>query len=216
MADFFLIVLSFLAGFFSAIPAGGVQVEVIKRSLHDRLRTAAMVVGGSFLADAFFGVVALFGIAPLLRHRTVVAVFELVCAAILLALAWLTMRNSHRTQIDEVQRFAMASKRMSFLTGFSLGVTNPSMIFWWLVVRKVVSDAGLFDPESHRDAVMFVSCGALGFATYLLTLAVIIRRTRHLISTKATQRLSFVLGLLLLGLAGYCVFSSLRALLHGT
>ena len=84
-------------GFAAAIPIGATQIEIAKRSLNNQLRPAYMVVTGSVFSDVMYGFIALFGVAPFLKSKIVVAVSGLVSALILWLLAFLAFRKSKKT-----------------------------------------------------------------------------------------------------------------------
>ena len=74
-------------GFCAAVPVGATQIEIAKRSLNSHLRAAYMVALGSVSSDVMYGFIALFGVAPFLKEKIVVAVFGLVATIILWLLA---------------------------------------------------------------------------------------------------------------------------------
>ncbi len=125
-------------GFFTAIPIGATQIEIAKRSLNNQLQAGLMVVFGSVSSDVMYGFIALFGVAPFLRNQMVIAIFKMVGAAILLILAFFTFRQNTKADIMNLTDSILKDKRLSFITGFSLALTNPVMIFWWLIGTQVV------------------------------------------------------------------------------
>jgi len=50
-----LIVVSYVIGFFTAIPIGATQVEIAKRSISGYFKEALMVVAGSATSDLMYG-----------------------------------------------------------------------------------------------------------------------------------------------------------------
>ena len=68
---------AYMMGFLAAVPAGPVQIEVIRRSINGHMRSSFMVIAGALIADIIYGVIALFGIAPFLNDEKVMAVFWL-------------------------------------------------------------------------------------------------------------------------------------------
>src|SRR5512142_656276 len=64
--DILLLLFALLLGIGAAIPIGPCQVETVKRAITGHLVASEMVVLGSASADAIYGVIALYGIAPVL------------------------------------------------------------------------------------------------------------------------------------------------------
>ena len=197
-------------GFFTAIPIGATQIEIAKRSLNNHLRAAFMVVLGSVSSDIMYGFIALFGIAPFFDNRTIVAIFELNGTVILWILAFFTLRQSAQQQLLDLNRSLLKSRRLSFVTGFSLAVTNPMMIFWWLIGVQIVRDLRLVDTFTPAISLLFLFFGGLGLATYLSTLATVLHWAKKFVSNKAMQKVYLVLGVVLILLSIYFLISSLK------
>ena len=197
-------------GFFTAIPIGATQIEIAKRSLNNHLRAAFMVVLGSVSSDIMYGFIALFGIAPFFDNRTIVAIFELIGTVILWILAFFTLRQSAQQQLLDLNRSLLKSRRLSFVTGFSLAVTNPMMIFWWLIGVQIVRHLELVDTLTPTIALLFLFFGGLGLATYLSTLATVLHWAKKFVSNKAMQKVYLILGIVLILLSIYFLISSLK------
>ena len=199
-------------GFFTAIPIGATQIEIAKRSLNDHFRAALMVVLGSVSSDVMYGFIALFGIAPFFDNRTIVAIFELIGTVILWILAFFTLRQSAQQQLLDLNRSLLKSRRLSFVTGFSLAVTNPMMIFWWLIGVQIVRDLRLVDTFTPAISLLFLFFGGLGLATYLSTLTTVLHWAKKFVSNKAMQKVYLILGIVLVLLSIYFLISSLKGL----
>jgi threonine/homoserine/homoserine lactone efflux protein len=207
---FLLFLLVYIMGFFTAIPIGATQIEIAKRSLNNHLRAAFMVVLGSVSSDIMYGFIALFGIAPFFDNRTIVAIFELIGTVILWILAFFTLRQSAQQQLLDLNRSLLKSRRLSFVTGFSLAITNPMMIFWWLIGVQIVRDLRLVDTFTPAISLLFLFFGGLGLATYLSTLATVLHWAKKFVSNKAMQKVYLVLGVVLILLSIYFLISSLK------
>ena len=210
MKTFLLFLLVYIMGFFTAIPIGATQIEIAKRSLNNHLRAAFMVVLGSVSSDIMYGFIALFGIAPFFDNRTIVAIFELIGTVILWILAFFTLRQSAQQQLLDLNRSLLKSRRLSFVTGFSLAITNPMMIFWWLIGVQIVRDLRLVDTFTPAISLLFLFFGGLGLATYLSTLATVLHWAKKFVSNKAMQKVYLVLGVVLILLSIYFLISSLK------
>jgi threonine/homoserine/homoserine lactone efflux protein len=198
-----LFALVFLLGFLVAVPAGPVQVEVIRRSVHGHLKPSLMVIVGAFLVDMLYGVVAFFGIAPFLEHATVQAVFWFIGSVILGILGILTIRHGRQGKDTSKQSRLLAKKRWSLLSGISLSITNPVMILWWLSSLNIFRDIGLVPVFTPDIALAYLLAGSLGLASYLLLLVLILHRVKRFISFRRMRQINTALGIFLLLLSGY-------------
>jgi threonine/homoserine/homoserine lactone efflux protein len=199
-------------GFFSAIPVGPAQIEIAKRSLNNHLRAAIMVVFGAMSSDFMYGIIALFGIVHFFSNPKTVAIFELCGAVIFWILAFFTFKEGTKPHFLGFNRFILKSKRVAFITGFSLAVVNPMMIFWWLIGVQIVRHLDLVDTFTPALSFSFVLFGVLGLATYLTMLAAVLHRAKKFVSNKAMQKIYLALGVTLVILSISFLISSLKGL----
>jgi threonine/homoserine/homoserine lactone efflux protein len=214
MNTFSLLLVIYCLGFVSAIPIGPAQIEIAKRSLNNHLRAAVAVVLGSISSDFMYGVIALFGVAPFFSNQKAVAIFELCGAVILWILAYFTLKEGTKPHLLEFTPSFLKSRRIALITGFSLSIVNPMMIFWWLVGVQIVRHLDLVDTFTPALSLSFVLCGVLGLATYLTALAVALHWAKKFFSTKAMKKIYVALGFVLIGLSFYFLINSFKILLR--
>ncbi|HXY70405.1 MAG TPA: LysE family transporter [Gemmatimonadales bacterium] len=188
-------------GFVAAIPVGGSQIEMAKRAMTGQWRAAAAVVAGSVSSDTVYGSIALFGLAPLLETRWVLATFSAVAALLLGGFAWLTVHESRRPEALDPRRGTRRSRRWSYVTGFTLAASNPQMVLTWLLGVALAKRLGLATPFPADAKVLFIAGGVLGLAGYLSLLGAVVHRVKHFISVAAIARVYFWLGMALAVLA---------------
>ena len=142
-----LLITAFVMGFLSAIPLGATQIEIAKRAFDDKIAAALMIVAGSVASDVMYGVIALFGVAPILSDPTVVAWFWLGGCLVLAILAVVTYRQATGSAgAVNVSVSGLNSKlSVSLVTGFTLALTNPMMIVWWLLGAQFLVSVEIID-----------------------------------------------------------------------
>lgn len=211
--DYFIIsVAAFVMGCLVAIPTGPVQIEVVKRSLNGHLIPSLMVVAGAFVVDMSYGLIALFGVAPVIREERVMAAFWLAGGIILIVLGIVTLRHSTGSRNPDHQPKHLSKKRWALLGGVSLSVTNPVMVLWWLTGVRLFQDIGLIRELTPRMAITFLTAGSLGLASYLSALAFFLYWAKKFISSRTLRIMNTAFGVFLLVVAFYFVASSLRRL----
>jgi len=210
MNGVYLFLLAACLGFLAAIPVGASQIEVAKRAIHGHLSAAWAVVLGSVSSDIMYGIVALFGIAPLLEVRWIMAVFMAVGAVFLWFLSFRTFKESRRPHEVRLESPSLKSLRWGYATGFSLAVTNPPMILSWLWGVALAKHLGLASPFSISLKATFIAGGALGLGGYLSSLAVVMHRIKHFFSAASLAKIYYWLGILLFLLSFYFVFNALK------
>ena len=213
MNTFIFLILTYIMGFLAAIPVGATQIEIAKRSLNSRLKQAYMVVAGSVCSDVMYGFIAVFGLAPFLKEKLVISIFELAATLLLWLLAFLTFRDGKADQLD-LNKISLKSKRLSFVTGFSLAVTNPMMIFWWLVGISILNNFGIAPSFDFRTSLLYLLFGGIGIASYLSILTYVLHWAKKFISERLMKKINLGMGVVLLLLSFYFLVDSLRVLLY--
>ncbi len=203
---------AYIMGFLAAVPLGATQLEIARRSISGFPRAALMVVAGSVLSDVMYGVFAFLGIAPFLRDTHVMGIFWTVNALILVVLALFALRGAQKPYAGEAAgTVTLHDRRASFVVGFSLAVTNPLMVVWWLLGARVLTDAGLLDPLNGTRAALFLLAGGSGIGSYLTLLTFGIYRAKRFISQRGMRRITVGLGAGLLALALFSIVRSVMA-----
>jgi len=208
------IISAYLMGCIAAIPAGPVQIEVVRRSINGHLKPSLMVVLGAFFADVFYGSIAFFGIAPFLEEEKVMAFFWLAGGLILTVLGILSIKHSLKVQEISYNPDHLKRKRWAFIGGLSLSATNPIMILWWLSGVRLFQDIGLIAEFNTDIALSFLAAGSLGLASYLVLLSLFIFWAKKFISLRTLQKINFFFGVFLLLIATYFVYTSFHSLLR--
>jgi len=200
----------YVMGFFTAIPVGATQIEIAKRSFAGHIRAALMIVLGSAISDVMYGFIAFFGVAPFLKEKIVMAIFWAVGSIILFILGAITLKNFKKTIHIEGENESLKHRGLSFVLGFSLAITNPMMIFWWLTVADIEEKIGLirnFTPHTH---LLFLLFGGLGIASYLVSLSFILRWAKKFLSDKIERKINISLGIALLIIGLYFIYRFLQ------
>jgi threonine/homoserine/homoserine lactone efflux protein len=208
------IIAAYLMGFISAVPAGPVQIEVVRRAINGHLKAALMVVLGAFFADVFYGMIAFFGIAPFLEEKKVMAVFWLAGGVILIILGTVIIRNSLKKKEAGPDDNRLRKKRWGFIGGLSFAMMNPMLVLWWLSGVKIFKDVGLIGRFTPDIALYYLSAGSIGLASYLVGLSVALYRIKKYVSLEGMRKINVGFGVLLLLLAVYFIGSSVLNLLH--
>ncbi len=195
---------AYCLGFAAAIPLGATQLEIARRSLHGFPRSALMVVAGSVLSDTTYGAIAFFGIAPFLTRPTVVAIFWATNALLLAVFGILAVRDGQDRPLDgEEAAGSLASTSIGFITGLSLAVTNPLMVYWWLLGARLIMETGLLGQMSPSESLLVLFAGSSGIASYLTLMTFAVHRAKKFLSHRLMHMLTTGLAFALFGLALY-------------
>ena len=192
----FLILFGIFIGFISSIPVGSVHLKVIKKAINGHLKPALSVAIGSVTSDFIYGVLVLFGLAPFLQQKN----FQIIVYSLgVVVLSFLLYRSyrEHKHIPPAHAPHITYRKRTSFLTGFTIAITNPGMIVWWIVGYRLLLDLQLFD---HMTAtlrgIFLVSCCA-GLGGYLSFIALLLNKVQESLSDKLLDRMNIIIMVLL-------------------
>ena len=196
-------------GFLAAIPAGPVQIEVARRAINGHLRSSLLVIFGAFTVDVLYGVIAFFGIAPFLQKQILIAVFWLIGGIFLFFLSWMIIKNSSESHDISPSTEYLTKKRWGFVSGLTLSLVNPMMMFWWLMGQRIFMDIGLIEDFRLGIAVSFLSAAGLGLASYLTLLSLVLNWTKKFISPTKMRWINLSFGIALFLIGFYCIFKSI-------
>jgi threonine/homoserine/homoserine lactone efflux protein len=213
MGILLFILLSFLLGFLAAIPVGASQIEIAKRALNKQRGSAYMVALGTVTSDIIYGSIALFSASQFLRGKNAIAIFELAATLILWFLAYLTFHNIEGKKLINFNNNAGSSKNWSFVTGFSLSITNPMMIFWWLMGFRVIKSFDLINDFNFIILLLFLLSGGLGLITYLFIFVHIIGWLKKYLNQNWTKKFYYAMGIFLVLISFYFLYHALKLLL---
>jgi threonine/homoserine/homoserine lactone efflux protein len=212
MRTVLLFISAYGMGCLAAIPAGPVQIEVVRRSINNHLKPSLMVVLGAFFADVFYGLIAFFGIAPFLEEKKIMALFWILGGLLLTILSIVIIRHSLNPQEVSYDAPHLKKKRWAFLGGLSLSATNPMMILWWLSGMRMCRDVGLIHDFTPTIALTFLTAGSLGLASYLSILSLVIFWAKQFISLNRLRQINAAFGVFLLLMAAYFIYTSIHTL----
>jgi threonine/homoserine/homoserine lactone efflux protein len=173
---------------------------VIKKTINGHTKPAIVTALGSATSDFIYGMLTLFGFGHFLLHKDFqIAIYVLG----IVVLSYLIFKSyQEREYMLHEEKRIRYKKRLSFLTGFTIAITNPGMIIWWFIGFRLYADLGLFAEITFPVKLCFVISGASGLALYLITESAILHKYQKSFSEKflykANTFLMFILSFLTL------------------
>lgn len=193
-----------ILGFLSSIPVGAVQLEVIKKAINGHLKPAIATACGSATSDLLYGILTLFGFGYFLLDKDFQVAIYSIGIAVLLFLMYKSYKE--RAYMLQQDKQIVYRKRLSFLTGFTIAISNPGMIIWWFVGFKLFHDFNLFEEITPGIKALFVFSGAFGLGLYLTLVALILHKFQKSFSERFLYRANtFLMGVLFI-LISYFVY----------
>lgn len=206
------ILFGMLLGLVSSIPVGAVQLEVIKKSINGHIKPAIATACGSATSDLIYGILTLYGFGHFIMNRQFQAGIYFLGILVLSFLLYRALRErKYMLQHDHGVKY---KKRLSFLSGFTIAITNPGMIIWWLIGFKIYVDLGLFAEVGPAIRAIFILSGCLGLGGYLILMAFFLHRVKKTISERFLFRTNVFLMVLLAGIIMYFIYKLVTLLQH--
>lgn len=164
-------------GAVSTIPVGAVQLQVIKRSLRGHMKSALLTAAGSVTSDLIYGILTLFGFGYFLIKKEVqigIYIFGIVVLSILLVKMYLERHDLTHQEPHVIEYHG----RISFLEGFTLAISNPGMVVWWIIGYRFYLDLNLFADITTGIKILFIAAACIGLGGYLLVISLIVNRVK--------------------------------------
>lgn len=178
------------------MPVGAVQLEVAKKAINGHLMPAIAVAIGSASSDFIYGVLTLFGLGGFLFNRDV-KIITYVMGIIVLSFLFYRSFREHKYGVRQDDSPLVYKKRLSFLTGFTIAITNPGMIIWWIVGFKIFIDFSIFTEITPVIKFIFILSGCCGLVGYLIFIASILNRMQKSVSDRFIHKMNIFLMILL-------------------
>jgi len=205
--------ITFLMGFISAIPVGAVQIEAARRALSGHLRAAIMVSAGALTADLIYGMVAVYGLLPVLKEKKLMAYFWLFGGIFIVILGIRLFKQGLQTPDIRQPQHHIRHRGIAFFTGFSLGITNPMMILWWLLGERILIELGIVKNFAGSVSWNYLLFGGAGMFSYPCILSFTLYLLHRSLPQRFVMKISTISALLLFIFALYMIVKSLIIIL---
>lgn len=122
-----------------AAPPGPINVLIAAQTISSSRLNGFLVGLGAMTSDATFLVMTYTLSGLLVLNETARGALSIVSFCLMLLLAYLTWRASRRIELTPKR-----SVRIPYLTGLTLGLTNPYQLSWWISAGlSLISSIGL-------------------------------------------------------------------------
>jgi threonine/homoserine/homoserine lactone efflux protein len=208
-----LVFIGLIMGFISSIPVGAVQLEVAKKAIHGHLWPAIAIAIGSATSDLIYGVLTLFGLGGFLSQKEFkVGVY--ILGIIVLAFLFFRSLREYKRGVIQYEKRLVYKKRISFFTGFTIAITNPGMVIWWIIGFKIFIDLELFDTITPLIKMTFLLSGCVGLVSYLIFIATILNMMQQSVSKKFLHKMNIYLMILLCALILYFIYKLITVIFN--
>jgi putative LysE/RhtB family amino acid efflux pump len=202
------IAVGFGLGFFVAIQVGPMSLFLIRSTLRRGWRTGLAIGAGIAAIDTAYCILGVAGAGALLAIHPLRLALGLVGAAVLVFLGAKTLWSAFRVRMGGEVPAEVASPRRAFVTSLAGTASNPLTIASWIAIFAAASTAGIASKTS--GATLLVIGGALGSATWLMTLATGVAVARRAFGKWMLRAADGVAGVGLIGFGGALAYSTIH------
>jgi threonine/homoserine/homoserine lactone efflux protein len=125
-----------------AVPPGPVNAVIAVQSSTKSAMRGFSVGFGAMTADAIFLIITYYLGGLVVINDAIRGILSMISCALLAYMAYLTYMSLR--SIDQLAERGSKSARLPYISGLTIGLTNPLQITWWLSVGlSVISSIGL-------------------------------------------------------------------------
>jgi threonine/homoserine/homoserine lactone efflux protein len=202
-------------GFIVAVPFGPVNLEIIRRVLNHETKPAIIFGMGAATADGLWPLIGFIGIAPFLEINWVAALFWAIATTLIAYLGISAIRQGRDIPHKENVIKKDMRRRVSFLMGFSLVLSNPMNLVVWITTLGVFHKEGLLPAPSLFSALLLWFSVMAGATSLFALVIFIVRRYKHFITdTPIEKRINMIFGPILLAISLYFAYNLYQAILR--
>jgi threonine/homoserine/homoserine lactone efflux protein len=129
---------------------------------------------------------------------------------LLFILSIVTLKRTSIQRIGRLDDIFLKSKKLSFIVGFFIAITNPLIVFWWLAQIQLVKDFGIYHNFNTKAYVVYLVAGVFGLFSYLLLLSYMLHKVKHFISKEIERRINLVMDFILIFIDVYFFIRTLK------
>lgn len=167
MAEIYKSLLIFIVtsaiSFAGSVQLGPVNLMVIQSVLRRNLKAGLWVAVGGSLPEMIYAAAAIWAGMWLKTHQTVWAILEWSAVPVLLGIGIITFFTPN----SPTESSKVTNNSSSLAKGFFIGLLNPQLFPYWLVVLLQLSNYDILRVQTTADCIAFISGTAVG-AFFLL------------------------------------------------
>lgn len=203
---------SFVVGLSGALMPGPLLVATIKGTyLHGALAGPLVTFGHGLIELA--AVLALaFGLGRFVSNDLVMATVGSAGGAVLIFIGWGMLRDAIRGRVTlaKAEREEVPGRFGPIVNGLVASLVNPYWVIWWLTIGA--SYVLLSLERSWIGLPFFYAGHILSDIVWLSSVSLALSQGRRLLDERFYRGLIFACGLFLIGLAGWFIYSGIKAL----
>ncbi|WP_082232160.1 LysE family translocator [Halobacillus massiliensis] len=200
---FLLLIRQIVLGLSIAAPIGPINIEIIRRGIHQGFWPSLLVGAGGMTADLTIMYLMYQGLSEYLALNWVQIILLIFGAFVLTYTGIQSFLNRLDTEVESLeQRGGTSGLIRPYLTGISLAAFNPlNLLFWLSIYGSVLSDS-LKDDNILR-AFYISSAIFIGIGLWNLNLALTVHFSKSMLKPGVLKLVTYAASLVLISLGLY-------------
>lgn len=207
----FFYISCFFISFFLCIPIGPVNIEIFQNALKRLYPQAISIAIGAATGDAFWALLAFFGISPFISSRYMEAAFFVFAAIITGVLGIFALKDARFLEKKEEEIVTkIRRKRWALLKGLTMVLVNPLGIVSWMISLSFLRKINIYIPLKLNYEILFFIVVIMGASTYFFLIVLITSKMKKIFSPERTTKVIKFLGFLLIIFSFYFLYNAVK------
>jgi len=189
------LIAGFIISFIASLPTGPVNMAIVHGTLLYGKRSGLLIAAGAMVVEVFYCTVSIFGMNIIFGHEALLRQLSLISIPILLIMGMLSMFKK-----DFLKRDYKPGSGNGFITGSTLTIANPMILFFWITVTAFLQ-SNEWMQDRFVDQAMFVVGVASGLFLLFYMLIRITYRQNKKVTPRFKRNMNVILGWVFIGLA---------------
>jgi threonine/homoserine/homoserine lactone efflux protein len=185
----------FIISFIASLPTGPVNMAIVHGTLLYGKKSGLLIAAGAMLVEVFYCTLSIFGMNIIFGYETFLRQLSLISIPILLGMGLVSMFKK-----DFLKRDYKPKSGNEFITGTTLTLANPMILFFWITVTAFLQ-SNEWMQDRFIDQAMFVTGVAAGLFLLFYTLIRITYRQNKKVTPRFKRNMNVILGWVFIGLA---------------
>ncbi len=189
------LIAGFIISFIASLPTGPVNMAIVHGTLLYGKRSGLLIAAGAMVVEVFYCTVSIFGMNIIFGYEALLRQLSLISIPILLIMGLVSMFKK-----DFLKRDYKPGSGNGFVTGSTLTLANPMILFFWITVTAFLQ-SNEWMQDRFMDQAMFVLGVASGLFLLFYTLIRITYGQNKKVTPRFKRNMNVILGWVFIGLA---------------
>jgi threonine/homoserine/homoserine lactone efflux protein len=201
---------AFILGLSGALMPGPTTFATIDQATRRGVKAGPLVTLGHSIPEALITIGLVFGLGQVLTLPGVTGTIGIVGSLVLIWLGYGMIRDARSGRLSLEHQSSTTTAINPFTAGIITTISNPYWFLWWGTV------GAYYVLQTWKQGVVLLAAFYLGHITadliWMTVIALAAATGRRFLSNRFYNGLVMVLGLFLIGMAGYFLYSGIKFL----